>query len=142
MSTSPLVINYLNPLTLPGSLRILISGGDILRPEYVSNLIGKNLLLFNTYGPTETTVCATYYRVEAAHNIIPIGRPIANREIYLMNQDLQLMPIGFEGEICIGGVGVALEYVNNPELTRLKFADHPFANGKKMYRTGDIGVME
>ncbi|GAB3638883.1 hypothetical protein GCM10027422_44740 [Hymenobacter arcticus] len=141
LSTNPHVVAYLNAGPLPASLRVLISGGDVLKPEQVSHLTSQPVAIYNTYGPTESTVCATYQRVTNSAQPIPIGRPLCNREVYVLNEALQQQPIGVEGELYIGGAGLALGYYNQPELTSQKFIPHPFRPGRKVYRTGDLGCL-
>ena len=97
---------------------------------------------FNAYGPTEISVCATIERVSPDGDYrrnIPIGKPISNAAIYILDDSLNLVPIGIPGEICISGAGLARGYLNRPELTLEKFVRHPFRVGERLYRTGDIG---
>lgn len=140
ISATPLLINEINKIELPKSIRTLISGGDVLRKEYISDLINKSKI-YNTYGPTETTVCATYYKCEKNddHKLIPIGKPIANYKVYIMGKDKQINPVGVPGEICIAGPGVARGYLNNEKLTEEKFVKNPIDTSERMYCSGDIG---
>ncbi|MBX0292998.1 amino acid adenylation domain-containing protein [Hymenobacter sp. HSC-4F20] len=142
LSTNPYVIAYLNTQELPASLRVLISGGDVLKPEYISRVVGQPVALYNTYGPTESTVCATYHKVERLEPNIPIGTPLYNREVYVLNEARQVQPVGQEGELYIGGAGLAEGYLRQPELTQEKFVPHPFQPGQKLYRTGDVGCLQ
>jgi len=98
--------------------------------------------LYNIYGPTETTIDATYWvcrRGEGRRNV-PIGRPIANFQAYVLDRYLQPVPVGVPGELCIGGAGLALGYLNSPNLTEEKFIPNPFRGetGARIYRTGDL----
>jgi hypothetical protein len=115
-----------------------LTGGDQLLPPARTDYAFQ---LVNHYGPTEATVVATAGTVVAAAGTarLPgIGRPIANVRIYLMDRHLNLVPVGAAGEICIGGVGVARGYLNQPDLTAERFVDDPFGEGK-LYRSGDLG---
>ena len=114
------------------SLRILLTGGDKL-----TKFIKNNYKLYNNYGPTESTVVATCYLVENMEDNISIGRPIANTQAYILDNRLNLQPEGVVGELFIGGSGLALEYLNHPELTSEKFIDNPYGPGK-IYHTGDL----
>ncbi|MFA0962344.1 amino acid adenylation domain-containing protein [Roseivirga sp. BDSF3-8] len=139
LSVSPNVVSYLNEKdNIPQSLRVLISGGDVLKPSYVDRLYTKTHI-YNTYGPTESTVCASYYPVETLTDPLPIGKPIKNRRIYILSQDKALVPVGVYGELYLGGKGIAREYLNRVSLTAERFIDDPFENKGKLYRTGDKG---
>ena len=130
---------------LAGSVRVLIIGGEALSNETVS-LWRKNApqtRLINEYGPTETVVGCCVYEVasdDPETGIVPIGRPIANTEIYLLDGHLRLVAVGVAGELYIGGDGLARGYLNHPELTAEKFIPNPFAasGGERLYRTGDL----
>jgi amino acid adenylation domain-containing protein len=117
------------------SLRFLNTGGDKLR-RWKRNAYR----LYNNYGPTETTVIATAWEVTEDRHNLPIGKPFANVEIYILKEgSTSMQPAGIPGEIVIGGAGVSQGYLNNPELTQIKFIDNPWRKGEKMYRTGDRG---
>ncbi len=139
LSTTPLVIQELNayPETMK-KLRFLISGGDELKPAYVSNLL-QVLPVYNTYGPTESTVCATYKRMELLSDVNVIGKPIANRQIYIVDEVMQPVPAGVAGEICIAGAGLAEGYSGSDAGEKDRFADSPFDKGTRIYKTGDLG---
>jgi len=140
ISCSPLLLNEINALSLEllRNIRVFISGGDVLRYSYINNLINISKV-YNTYGPTETTVCSLFHEYKKGNiENIPIGRPVANDSVYLLDKNNELLPIGVQGELCIGGAGLSRGYVNNKELTANKFIDHPYKEGKKLYRTGDL----
>ena len=137
ISCSPLVLNEINQLNVTPNIKVYISGGDELKDTHYSNLIGHSSV-YNTYGPTEATVCATYYRVRPEDKvIIPIGKPITNVMVYIMNEN-GLCGFNSRGEICIGGYGVTDGYINNQALTDEKFVMNPYGEGR-IYKTGDIG---
>ncbi|MEP6491990.1 MAG: amino acid adenylation domain-containing protein [bacterium] len=118
-------------------LRVLC-GGEALPRELAEELLTRAREVWNLYGPTETTIWSTVHRVSHGTGPVPIGEPIANTRIYVLDQGGQLVPIGVPGELFIGGAGVAIEYLNRPELTASRFVDDPFAaSGGRMYRTGD-----
>ena len=122
------------------SLRYLLTGADALH-HYPSPSLP--FALINNYGPTEATVVATSGRVFPTECVaIPpsIGRPIANTQIYLLDERLRQVPIGTPGELCIGGAGLAKGYLNQPELTAEKFIPHPWSSepGARIYKTGDL----
>ena len=126
-------------------LRHLLFGGEAAESQKVRALInqGPPQHLLHVYGPTETTTFASCYPVKTiapAATTVPIGRPIANTEIYLLDAHLNPVPIGVTGELYIGGPGVARGYLNRPELTTAKFIAHPFEreSRSKLYRTGDL----
>jgi len=126
----------------------LLLGGESLP----STLVGQLRRVFdgellNMYGPTETTIWSATHPVDGADGAIPIGRPIANTQIYILDQHLQPVPVGVPGELFIGGEGVARGYLNRPELTAEKFIPDPFADegaaqpsgiSPRLYRTGDL----
>jgi amino acid adenylation domain-containing protein len=139
------MVAVLEPLF--AQFKILITGGDVLEPKVISQVLShprnRPLLLLNGYGPTETTTFATTYRIERCAGettSIPIGRPIANTRIYLLDAQGEPVPTGAVGEIYIGGDGVASGYLNRPELTAERFLVDPFAAAPqaRMYRTGDL----
>jgi acyl-CoA synthetase (AMP-forming)/AMP-acid ligase II/acyl carrier protein len=96
--------------------------------------------IINMYGPTETTVWSSTYPVSQEQRTIPIGRPIANTELYIVDRKMQPVPVGVAGELFIGGDGVARGYLNRPELTAERFIDDPFSDepDARLYRTGDL----
>ena len=133
------------PQALAG-LRILLCGGERADPAAFRSLLAQApaLRLVHCYGPTETTTYATTYEVRALASdadSVPVGRPISNTQIYVLDAQLQPVPLGITGEICIGGEGVAKGYLNRAQLTAEKFVNNPFVDqpGALMYRTGDLG---
>lgn len=127
------------------NLRCLLFGGETADPKWAREILrhGAPGRLLHVYGPTETTTFALWYPVEQVADdatSIPIGRPIANTQIYLLDQFMNPVPIGVPGELYIGGPGLALGYHNDAELTLRRFIPNPFGNGlgSRLYRTGDI----
>jgi acyl-coenzyme A synthetase/AMP-(fatty) acid ligase/acyl carrier protein len=127
------------------SLRlVLVSGEKLLRADWAraAKALGRHVLVVNQYGPTECTMTSTYYPIENPpfRPAIPIGRPIPNTELYILDGSLNPVPVGVPGEIHIGGVGLARGYVNQPELTSKKFIHHPFSDQTRaqLYKTGDL----
>ena len=131
---------------LPASLRFLIVGGERLSSERLAAWRKSGVPLIHVYGLTETTVTSTLYQLpdaagnEAAPSALPIGRPLANTQIYLLNSRLQPVPIGAQGEVYIGGEGLARGYLNEPYLTGERFIPSPFGDrtSARLYRTGDL----
>jgi len=122
------------------ALRFLLTGADTLRHYPPDGLPFK---LINNYGPTEVTVVATSGPVPlgvALQELPTIGRPIANTQLYILDEHLRQVPIGEPGELHIGGVGLAKGYLNRPELTAQRFIAHPFSDGPgaRLYKTGDL----
>lgn len=122
------------------ALRLLLTGGDVLHFYTPPTL---PFTLINNYGPTEATVVATYERVPTSDQeagLPSIGRPIANTQIYILDEQLHQVPIGEAGELYIGGHGLAKGYLNRPELTAAKFIHHPFSTDSEahLYKTGDL----
>lgn len=127
------------------SIRCLISGGDILTVDLVSTVLNNNdqLTIYNHYGPTEATVgCVCHkYNPEEAHKLsVPIGFPAANTSLYVVDKNMNPVPVGVPGELCIAGAGLAGGYLNNHALTEEKFIQNPFKNDSdsRLYRTGDL----
>ena len=114
-------------------------GGEALTPDLAAKLLARCASVWNHYGPTETTVTATLERVVEAESI-SVGRPMANVRTYVVNSAMQPVPVGVTGELCIGGDGVARDYLGRTDLTSERFVVDPFAGepGARMYRTGDI----
>ncbi|MBD2790297.1 amino acid adenylation domain-containing protein, partial [Xenorhabdus sp. DI] len=126
---------------LPDTLHTLLVGGEACPPALVKRWArGRQML--NAYGPTEITVCATLYPCDnQEEKTPPIGRPIANTQIYILDKHGQPAPLGVVGEIHIAGAGVARGYLNQPELTAERFLRDPFSAdpAARMYKTGDLG---
>ncbi|MBN1204932.1 MAG: amino acid adenylation domain-containing protein [Myxococcaceae bacterium] len=121
----------------------LCFGGDVLSVDVV-RLIEKSAdirSLVNYYGPTETCLNAAALMTEDWSQLtrVPIGRPCDNYRIYILDEELRLVPPGYAGELCVGGPSVARGYLGQPELTAEKFVPDPFSHGERMYRTGDVG---
>jgi amino acid adenylation domain-containing protein len=120
-----------------------LCGGEAMRPDLAEALLARTGELWNMYGPTETTVWSTCWRVQRPQDGIWIGRPIANTQVHVLDERLTPCPIGVPGEVFIAGDGVALGYLDRPELTAERFVPDPFAakggGDARMYRTGDLG---
>jgi tyrocidine synthetase-3 len=128
-----------------GKLRYIFSGGEAVLPETVRRFreLNRAVKMENMYGPTEATVYAAYYSLDQWRGIgsVPIGSPLANTGIYVLDEDLRLQPFGVVGELCIGGMGLARGYLNRPELTDVSFVGGGFDRAipcKRIYRTGDL----
>lgn len=141
ISGFPYLLAEMNKLEgLPRSLRLLISGGDVLRAAYIDRLRGMGPAIYNTYGPSETTVCASYFRCDnvpaLADGTFPIGRAVKGVSIKIMGEGLDELPAGAHGEICIFGEGVSRGYLGNPPESK-NFVT--LSDGTRMYRSGDMG---
>lgn len=131
---------------LPQSLRILIVGGEKASAAALTawrKIAGPRVRWVNTYGPTETSVIVTSYEPKAGEEIpavLPIGRPIANTKIYILDKNLQPLPVGIAGDVYVSGPGLARGYWNRPETTAEKFVADPFRKDPeaRMYKTGDL----
>ena len=140
LSGFPYLLQEINDLPeIPKSLRLLISGGDVIRASYVTNLLGK-VEVYNTYGPSETTVCASYCRC-TKDNVLedgtfPVGKSVLGTEIKVMDEEGKELPDGEVGEICIFGGGVSNGYIGNRTQENKAFVNT--ANGR-MYKSGDLG---
>ncbi|MCP5050153.1 MAG: amino acid adenylation domain-containing protein, partial [bacterium] len=154
--TSPLFNRMVQEdIEIFSTLKYLLVGGDVLSPVYISRLVGKypGIYLINGYGPTENTTFSTTFPIQKEYNgseSIPIGKPIANTTVFILDKYHHLQPVGIAGELCVGGDGVTRGYLNRPELTEKKFLD--FSHGQtrintdehgeeildKIYKTGDL----
>ncbi|WP_157375985.1 non-ribosomal peptide synthetase, partial [Burkholderia ubonensis] len=126
-------------------LNYLIVGGDALDPAHIRRVLSNQAPrhLLNGYGPTEGTTFSATYRIDTVTSdarSIPIGKPIANTRLYVLDAQRQPVPIGVPGELYIGGAGVARGYLNRPQLTDERFVPDPFGGlpGDRLYRTGDL----
>nr|WP_315193013.1 non-ribosomal peptide synthetase/type I polyketide synthase [uncultured Aquabacterium sp.] len=124
----------------PQGFKALV-GGEPLPAALASALLAKGVDVWNMYGPTETTVWSTLSHITDASGRIAIGRPIDNTQVWILDEALRPVPVGAEGEICIGGDGVALGYHGRPDLTAERFVALPWGPrpGRLVYRTGDLG---
>lgn len=140
LSGFPYLLQEINDLPeIPKSLRLLISGGDVIRASYVTNLLGK-VEVYNTYGPSETTVCASYCRC-TKDNVLedgtfPVGKSVLGTEIKVMDEEGKELPDGEVGELCIFGGGVSNGYIGKRAQENKAFVNT--ANGR-MYKSGDLG---
>ncbi|MGL4308871.1 MAG: amino acid adenylation domain-containing protein [Paracoccaceae bacterium] len=122
-----------------GSARIkALCGGEALPLDLAQRLSMRVASLWNMYGPTETTVWSTVARIDRTATSVPVGLPIANTEIVVLDARMQPVPPGVAGELYIGGMGLAKGYLGRPDLTAERFVDHPQQPGEHLYRTGDL----
>ncbi|WP_146742924.1 non-ribosomal peptide synthetase, partial [Lonsdalea populi] len=137
----PVAAGALDPDTALPDLQTLVLAGEACPPTLVSRWAAGRRMI-NAYGPTEGTVCATLCVCDAQdERIPPIGRPLANTRIYILDAQGQPVPLGVAGEIHIGGAGVARGYLHRPELTAERFIPDPFSTtpDARLYKTGDLG---
>ncbi|PTM58821.1 non-ribosomal peptide synthetase [Desmospora activa] len=127
-------------------LRVVISSGEALHGDLVKRFLqhmpGK---LFNTWGATEVSIDSTMHACsekDVQDAVVSVGRPIDNNQVYILDRNLQPVPLGVAGDLYIGGIGVARGYLNQPERTKHAFMDHPFRPGLRLYRTGDRGCFK
>jgi pristinamycin I synthase-3/4 len=152
LSTVPPMLNELAETMLAeesprqDSLRLILVGGEALHGSLcrkVHDAFGEKTLLVNQYGPTECTMTSSYHPISPADHqypTAPIGRPIPHAKLYVLDDDLNPTPVGIEGELYIGGEGLAIGYLNRYDLTAEKFIPNPYTNkpGERLYRTGDV----
>ncbi|MBD5187716.1 MAG: amino acid adenylation domain-containing protein [Bacteroidales bacterium] len=137
----PYLLAEMNKLDyIPKSIRLIISGGDVIRASYITRLKDLGIKIYNTYGPSETTVCSNYFRVDDAEPLedgtFPVGKAVKGVEVKILDKNLQEVPQGTVGEICIFGEGVSRGYINNaPEQANFVTLN----DGTRMYRSGDLG---
>lgn len=142
ISGFPYLLLEMNKLDcIPPSLRLLISGGDVLRENYIDRLLPQ-VEIYNTYGPSETTVCTSYFRCNGTQALpdgtYPIGKAVAGVAIELLNEHMLRVPIGKIGEICIFGDGVSRGYIGKRENEAFVTLE----DGRRMYRSGDLGILQ
>ncbi len=146
--------NQITVMTLPPSyldlfsqkdisgLRCIITAGESANPVKAQEVVNSGINYYNAYGPTECAVCVSFYKVrpnDSDKKTVCIGKPISNTTLYILDNDLNLVPPGVIGNIFISGSGLARGYLNRPELTDEKFISNPFIERKKMFDTGDLG---
>jgi amino acid adenylation domain-containing protein/non-ribosomal peptide synthase protein (TIGR01720 family) len=126
-------------------LKHLIVGGEALPRDLATSICSDEggVRLSNVYGPTESCVDVTIFSIDASaefqSSIVPIGKPLPNMQVFILDARLNPVPIGIPGEVCLSGAGLGRGYLNREELTKEKFIPHPFKTGERLYRTGDIG---
>ncbi len=118
----------------------ILCGGETVSPELAKALVQRSGVVWNLYGPTETTVWSTAWQVDASFGRISIGRPIANTQVYVLDSNLEPVPMGMPGELYLGGDGLARGYLRRPELTVEKFIPNPYSHNPeaRLYKTGDL----
>ncbi len=136
-----LLSHQLLPQEAAGKTRAFIIGGENLLAESIAfwQENAPDTMLINEYGPTETVVGCCIYQAKDKHSgSVPIGRAIANTQLYILDRYLHPVPVGIAGELYIGGAGVARGYLHRPELTAERFIPNPFLAGERLYKTGDL----
>ncbi|MGZ6530155.1 MAG: non-ribosomal peptide synthetase, partial [Tumebacillaceae bacterium] len=138
MILSPSVLAMLSPEQLP-DLRIVMSAGEAVSAELATRW-ATHVRFINAYGPTESTVWVAYAECEPGSQRPTLGRAIRNTELYVLDEQMEPVPIGVAGELYIGSIGLARGYLNRPELTAEKFVSHPFKeqSNARLYRSGDL----
>ena len=141
MQATPITWRMLLESGWQGSERLkILCGGEAMPFELARELILRCSSLWNLYGPTETTIWSTLTRVSSPEPRIPIGKPLANTQVYIVDHQLRPVPAGVTGELLIGGDGLARGYLNRPELTAERFISNPFVDDKaaRVFKTGDL----
>jgi natural product biosynthesis luciferase-like monooxygenase protein len=140
-SMASLLLADTSTCTAVGQIRTMLVGGEAFTEALAAQL--QQVMpgqIHNMYGPTETTIWSTTHRLKEVDGIVPIGRPIANTDVYILDQSRNPVPVGAAGELLIGGHGVTRGYLNRPELTTERFVPNPFStnSAERLYRTGDL----
>lgn len=143
LSGFPYLLQEMNGLdSIPNALRLLISGGDVIRQSYVDQLVNK-VSVYNTYGPSETTVCASYFNCSEGYALedgtYPVGKAVKGTSIKILDENGEEAPNGQLGEICIFGGGVSQGYIGDRAEENKAFVT--LENGERMYRSGDLGYV-
>jgi D-alanine--poly(phosphoribitol) ligase subunit 1 len=144
ISGFPYLLLEMNKLPqIPKSLRLLISGGDVLRENYITKLL-PHVEIYNTYGPSETTVCASYFRCNDQQALpdgtYPIGKAVLGAKMEIRDEQMNPVRYGQVGEICIFGDGVSRGYIGERKIENQAFVS--LDDGQRMYRSGDLGIMQ
>lgn len=130
-------------LELLSQVRTLLTGGDVVSPLHAKRFLERHpqVKLLNCYGPTENTTFSTWFelpRTLQPNRPVPIGTPVSNTQVYVLDSERDLAPIGLVGELYLGGDGLARGYLNAPEMSADRFVSNPFRDGERLYRTGDL----
>jgi amino acid adenylation domain-containing protein len=124
------------------SLKTLITAGEVANIDYGMSFL-ENGVYCNAYGPTESAICATVFKLTKDSSLLfnstPIGKPIPNTNLYILDTNQKIVPIGAVGEICLGGASLGRGYVNKTSLSLDRFIHSPFLENSKLYKTGDLG---
>lgn len=143
LSCAPMLLNEFNSMEILDCVRVIISGGDVLRYNHISNYIDR-AEVYNSYGPSEATIAPMYYRLkkEDEKRIIPIGKPISGMVAYVLDNDYKMCNYGMIGEIYLGGRSISRGYLNNPELTEKRFLKLKVRDSfEYLYRTHDLAII-
>ncbi|MCP5102705.1 MAG: amino acid adenylation domain-containing protein, partial [bacterium] len=135
----PIYVNHIDPGSVK-TFKTLLTGGAAAGSEMVEKW-RRHVQYVNCYGPTEASICCTMWKASKSGAPVtnpPIGVPVDNTNIHIVDKHMNLVPIGVSGELCVSGIHVAKGYLNRPELTDEKFIDDPILEGNRMYRTGDL----
>ncbi|MEL7001562.1 MAG: amino acid adenylation domain-containing protein [Bacteroidota bacterium] len=122
--------------------RIICSGEELMKEMVQKHYQYLKCPLYNLYGPTEASIDVSCYETKPDDDLIYIGKPISNTRIVILDDQMKLLPTGFQGEICLSGIGLAIGYLNNDELTNEKFPLAPFLENERIYKTGDYGRID
>ena len=135
-----------NDISIFSTLQTLIVGGEKLSEFHIQKVLNAfpHVNIINGYGPTENTTFSLVYEINDKNSgtSIPIGRPLNNRSVYILDSYNELVPVGIPGQIYLGGAGLSRGYLNQSVLTDEKFIKNPFSNGSetRLYATGDLGL--
>ena len=136
--TTPTVLSFVDPAKIP-SLRTVCSGGEMLSVSVRDRVLGAGLTLGNIYGPTEAAVCCVFREVDPTlTDPAVIGRPFGGNRVYILDNELRMLPCGAVGTLWIAGAQVSKGYLGRPDLTDAVFLPDPFVPGERMYNSGDL----
>jgi len=141
LNTVPSVIQTLLDKKVSFKNTVAINlAGEPFPLTLANHFANSGIEMRNLYGPSEDTTYSSCLKLEGSYNrSVPIGKPLDNTQFYIVSENLELQPVGVVGEICISGEGLSRGYLNQPELTKEKFVNHPYLSGDRMYKTGDLG---